>query len=332
MSTDLEDRLKELRLSMASLKVANEKNQSGMVSAAGKPEEKPALVKNQKQVFLQRVMRVVQKYTGIALTLQHEEKLSRQLSKIVKATELNHWVSNFEMLGDKHKNWRQLIESLTVHETYFFRHHEQFKAVFDQAARQQVWSKSRPLRIWSAACSSGEEIYTFLLLLADMVQKEQVSKGELTRISALDLPFELLGTDLSNSVLDSARKGCYRNTELGAFRDGFPKALFRFFAQDRNQREECYCLDADLRKLVAFKQHNLLSGILPDTRSFDVVFCRNVMIYFDDASVTKVQALIHRSLNTNGVMVLGPTDRLMDSTLFVANKVGESVFYRKRPA
>jgi len=196
--------------------------------------------------------------------------------------------------GTSPKLAKDVIEAMTINETYFFRD----KAPFDQfrsvtlpaliAARQS----EKRLRIWSAAASTGQEAYSLAMILDENA----------ARLSGWKI--ELIGTDLSDQVLEKARKGVYSQFEV---QRGLPTPmLLRHF----NQVGESWQISDHMRGRVSFRPLNLLSDFSSLGR-FDLIFCRNVLIYFDATRKTDILARMTRILAPDGYLALGASESLI---------------------
>jgi len=189
---------------------------------------------------------------------------------------------------------REIVEAMTTNESFFFRDikpFEQFKSVVLPALMKSRAGK-RKLRIWSAACSSGQEPYTIAMLLA-----EQQSKLS-------DWSIEILATDLSSEILEKARAGLYSQFEV---QRGLPiQHLVKYF----KQKGDRWQIAASLRERVRFRQFNLLTDPRPLGR-FDVVFCRNVLIYFDQPTKAGVLDRLARVVAAGGFLYLGGAETVL---------------------
>jgi chemotaxis protein methyltransferase CheR len=207
---------------------------------------------------------------------------------------------------------KDVIEAMTINETYFFRD----KSPFDQfrsfmlpsllAARQG----EKRLRIWSAAASTGQEAYSLAMILDEFAPRMPGWK------------VEIIGTDLSEQVLEKARKGIYSQFEV---QRGLPAPmLLRHF----NQIGDSWQISEAMRSKVSFRQLNLLSDFTSLGR-FDIIFCRNVLIYFDAARKTDILARMTRILAPDGLLTLGASESLIGlKTYLVANTELRGIFMR----
>ena len=181
------------------------------------------------------------------------------------------------------------IDLLTTNETHFFREPKHFDFL-----RNDVLAHATPrdrFRVWSAACSSGEEPYSVAMLLADRLAHRE---------------WEVLGTDLSSRVLDDARGGLYDAVRTQGIPDEY---LRRFCLKGTGPYADKVLVDRPLRERVQFRQVNL-NGTLPNLGQFDVIFLRNVMIYFDTATKADVVGRLLPCLKPGGYFLIGHSDTL----------------------
>jgi chemotaxis protein methyltransferase CheR len=190
-----------------------------------------------------------------------------------------------------------VTEAMTTNESFFFRDQKPFDQFNDIVLPHLLKARAakRSFRIWSAACSSGQEPYTLAMLLKEHAHK------------LADWRVEIVATDLSNEILDKAKEGLYSQFEV---QRGLPIThLVKYFVQigDRWQ------IDDSLRKMVKFQQFNLL-GNLSSLGHFDVVFCRNVLIYFDTPTKTRVLDGVANMLPPDGFLYLGGAETVLGTT------------------
>lgn len=206
-----------------------------------------------------------------------------------------------------------LVDRLTTHETYFFREHEQLTQFCDVVVPR--WVESRPLstfRVWSAGCSTGEEVYSLAMLL-----KEHPAMAH--------HDFEVVGTDISREVIRKARDGRYMDA---SFRRAPSELKSRFFSKTADGR---WSVKPRIRSHCSFGQLNLVDrdrfGILG---KFDVVFCRNVLIYFSTPRRPGVIDGFYDALNQDGHLFLGHSESLLNiRTRFSCIHLDRGVVYRK---
>ncbi len=188
----------------------------------------------------------------------------------------------------------RLIDEVTVQETAFVRDRAQLEAIAWHSLLQVARAaESRTIRVWSAGCASGEEAYTLALLAAEAFAPAQP-------------PIDVLGTDISGAALAAAATGRYRERAVRALEP----SLRRHYL-DR-QADGSYVVGKRLRSLVRLRRHNLARDPFPPPgeSSFDLITCRNVLIYFEPPLVEQVTESLERSLRPDGMLVLGAADAL----------------------
>ncbi len=221
----------------------------------------------------------------------------------------------------------QIIAAITTNETSFFRDAHPFEtfrnhilpSLCNRLGQDHAAGRPERIRIWSAACSTGQEPYS---LAMDILQSLHPVNGRAPH-GLQPHNFHILGTDICETVLVRAREGCYREAELARGLDG--AMMERFFIRE----DDCRRAAPELRDMVEFQRLNLLEPYgLPE--SFDVIFCRNVLIYFDDPTKRSITALLARKLRSHGFLILGAAENLYGVGLgFRSEKIGRTLVYRK---
>jgi chemotaxis protein methyltransferase CheR len=207
---------------------------------------------------------------------------------------------------------REIVEAMTTNESLFFRDTKPFDALKLRvlprlhAARPQ----GARLRIWSAAASTGQEAYSIAMLLAEMT-------GLLG-----DRKIEILGTDIARDALQRAREGAYTQFEI---QRGLPmQMLVKYFTKEDQQ----WRLKPAIRNGVEFREFNLLAE-LRSLGQFDIIFCRNVLIYFDAPTKTRVLEAISSQMAADGVLFLGGAETVLGLTTALQAVPGESGAYAR---
>jgi len=189
---------------------------------------------------------------------------------------------------------RNLYNAVTTNETYFFREPQQFD-VFTNHILPRVLerNRSRGIRVWSAACSTGEEPYTVAAILKETAPGVQA---------------KVFGSDISDAVLESARNGIYSSYAVRIIPPHYRNKYFR-------SRGDSFELDEGTRKSVTFLNVNLIDEKqVRAIRDVDVIFCRNVLIYFDDKSKRKAVSLMYDALAPDGFLLVGTSESLHNVT------------------
>ncbi|WP_298816214.1 CheR family methyltransferase [Chloroflexus sp.] len=213
--------------------------------------------------------------------------------------------------------WDELIAELTIGETYFFRNAAQFAALREIILPDLIQRRSmvRYLRVWSAGCATGEEPYSIAITL-----REQLPSDPPWQIS-------ILATDINRHFLARAREACFGNW---SFRETPPEVRDRYFVPVGGQWQ----LRREIRADVTFAQLNLVEPVYPSPQlgiiAFDIIFCRNVMIYFDEATTRQVVQRLYDSLIPGGWLVVGHAEPNVELyRQFETHNAPGTVLYRK---
>ena len=244
--------------------------------------------------------------------------LEKRLAKRLQLHQLTGFRDYYHFLKynrNKDQELSDIMDVLTTNETYFFREAFQLKAFTDEIIpslrEMKMKSGDRTLRIWSAGCSSGEEPYTIAILLLDM--------GGFS-----DWNVEIIGTDISQRVIQQARKGLYGKSSFRVTDDSYIRRYF-------TEQDGMYRVNDKVRGLVTISHLNLLdANRIALLGRMDVIFCRNVIIYFDQMARRKVIDSFYRTLREGGYLLLGHSESLMNiSTAFTLKHLKNDMVYQK---
>jgi len=211
--------------------------------------------------------------------------------------------------------FQRLVNAMTVNETYFFREDYQLIALVD-GVLDDVKKRKKPgesIRIWSMPCSTGEEPYSIAIYLLEHWP------------GMADADVEIIGSDINSAVLDSAREGLFTDYAL---RSTPPAIVAKYFKQ---VSDTTHRLLPEIREAITFTQVNLSN---PDEtrsyRGFDIVFCRNLLIYFDSTSRREAVECLYGALNPGGYVFLGHSESMSRiSSLFTISKAADALVYQK---
>ena len=205
---------------------------------------------------------------------------------------------------------RQVVEAMTTNESFFFRDDKPFQHFRAQALPRLLATRSAnaPLRVWSAASSSGQEAYSIAMILAEC------------RAAIGNRKIEIIGTDLAREQVGRARDGLYTQFEV---QRGLPvQMLMRYFRKE----ETGWRISEAIRGMVQFREWNLL-GDLRGLGQFDVVFCRNVLIYFDQPTKARVLDAVAQQMPGDGLLYLGGAETVLGITTRFAPLASERGVY-----
>lgn len=249
---------------------------------------------------------------GIVLNDSKMALVSGRLEKRLRQQGYGSYGEYFGVLGKPgfEQETAMAIDLLTTNETFFFREPQHFEFLKNHFF--PAHPRAQPIRIWSAASSSGEEAFTIAMTAAESAQTNQ---------------WEVIGTDISTRIIEKAKRGLY---PLNAA-EKIPKPLLKKYCLKGNAEYEGFLLiDSALRKRVKFIHANLIDR-LPDLGRFDVIFLRNVMIYFDLRTKQKLIENIQHYLQPGGYFIISHSESLnsIDSQL---RMVSPSIYRKPSPA
>lgn len=269
-----------------------------------------------KEHLIQELLLEVEKRYALQPSPMLVTKISTVFEKL-PAEALREWIGLLKNLPSEHPEWQSFVENLTIHETYFCRDRHMFsgiqKFIFPRLFEKNQHRKE--INIWSAACSTGEEAYNLGMIAVEALQtyiskKEGVATDQF--INSHGWKINILATDLSKQVLRIAEAAVYNNSIMGSLRNAYEEIL-PYFLINKTEIDlsgsliTSYEVKPSIKKMVHFKQFNLLSS-MPPIRNVDLVVCRNVLIYFNDANKQKIQQLLDAALSVEGALVLGTVD------------------------
>ncbi len=212
---------------------------------------------------------------------------------------------------------REVAEAMTINETSFFRDLRPFDLLQEELLPKIIEARRhrRTLRLWSAACATGQEAYSLAMLLLE----------HFPMLVGWSIVIE--GTDICSEVIERAKSGCYQRIEMNR---GLPaRHVVRYF----DHVGEEWIVKPEVRRLCHFRQANLCGPALPFSRAtdgFDVIFLRNVMLYFDQPTRRNLMTGVHRLLAHDGVLFLGSSEQPADLSLWTPILSGGTCYFRPR--
>ncbi len=241
---------------------------------------------------------ILKKRSGLTLTDDKEYLIESRLVPIARSQNLHDIAQLCNSLRTKPNEALlvEITEAMTTNESSFFRDIKPYDAlrniIFPMMLQKNAMTKN--IRIWSAACSTGQEPYTISMCI-----QEDIAKLGGFR-------FEIMATDLAKKVVDKARLGIYSQFEA---QRGLPiQMLVKYFS---SLPDTSWQLKDIIRSMVKFGTHNLLDDY-GSLGKFDIVFCRNVLIYFDEPIKAQITEKMAKTLSPNGILILGATESLID--------------------
>jgi chemotaxis protein methyltransferase CheR len=246
----------------------------------------------------------VKDYTSIDLSQYKEAQMKRRLTTLWMKKGFSSFVSFFEgMLKDK-QLFHEFLDRMTINVSEFWRNPNRWELV-EQKFLPDMLRKKRNLKVWSAACSTGEEPYTLAMILAEL--------------GALSDAY-LLATDIDEGALEKAKRGLYLDRSL---RDVPEKYVKKYFRKDQLS----YLIADELKRAVKFQKQNLL--VDPFDAGFDLIVCRNVIIYFTEEAKHLLYQKFANALNPGGILFVGSTEQIFSPGQY-GLEPAETFFYRKK--
>jgi len=242
--------------------------------------------------------------------------LSNRLRKRLSALSLSEFGEYYEYLqklaGEpKRKEYEELLDVVSTNETYFFRNERHFEALIEICLPELAKvKKEKKLRIWSAACSTGEEPYSIAICVLECLKYFQ------------GWDIQIIATDIAPSVLEFAKDGFYSGRRIEKVT---PEHLKKYFTIE-DKEKGVYKVNDELKKMVDFHYLNFFKNEFP--KDIDVIFCRNVMIYFDKIHQKNLVSDFYKSINDTGYLFIGHSETLHSiSEDFIYKKILESPIY-----
>jgi chemotaxis protein methyltransferase CheR len=269
--------------------------------------------------MFRQIREFIYQQTGIYFQDNKKYLLEGRLAKRAQLLNLPNFEAYYALIRSgvrRMEEMKHLYDAVTINETFFFRNEPQFEA-FEKTLVPQIMESRRgspgKLRVWSAASSSGEEAYTLAMIYLEKLKPAYPR-----------LEIEIVGTDISPGVLETARSGVYREYSIR----NTPKAILDkyFVAEDAR-----FHLDEKVKSLARFEHLNLYDRQRMRTMSrFDIIFCANVLIYFDAKSKIQVVSDLYDALNPGGFLFIGYAESLHGiSTAFKLLNFPKTVAYKK---
>lgn len=245
------------------------------------------------------LVKFIYDHSGIFFQDNKKYLLESRLQKRIQYLKLNSFENYFQYLlssPNKEEEKLQLFEAITINETYFFRSQPQLDALVNTIIPEILENRGKfnnKLKIWSAGSSSGEEPYSIGIMVNEFILPKYP-----------DLKVEIIGTDINSAVIKTAEKGIYKEY---AVKSTPPTYLDKYFEKTGNT----YSIDKKIREMVRFKLMNLYDDAeMKSMVGIDIIFCANVLIYFDLQSKIKVVNNLYNSLLPNGYLFIGYSETL----------------------
>lgn len=247
-----------------------------------------------KRKIFNQLRTIIYQASGIALSEKKESLLAARIGKRMRSLGIELPEDYLEIVkSENDEEIVEMLDAISTNVTSFFREMDHFQFV-ETVFRKWLEQGQRTFRFWSAASSTGEEPYTLAMVLKE-VMASQIAD------------IKILGTDISTRVLQVCRKGLYREEKISSVP---PFMRDRYAERKLVDGVSCYVIKPELRRMVSFGRLNLSKPPFPMKGPFDIVFCRNVMIYFDDEVRKRLLDEIYRLLKPGGYLLVGHAESL----------------------
>jgi chemotaxis protein methyltransferase CheR len=284
------------------------------------PLTKPASDTEMPSIMFENWRKYIYEICGIYFQDNKKYLLESRLKKRISFLGLNSYSEYFDYIKNNSNSTsekRFLYEAITINETYFFRNQQQLDAlvssVLPDIIEEKTAQQKNKVRIWSAASSSGEEAYSVAICIIDLMRSKYPH-----------IEFEIIGTDISQAVIEIAKKGTFKEYSIRNTPQYYLKKYFKLNGTE-------YEIDPKVKKMVSFKLLNLYDDVgMRTMMNFDVIFCANVLIYFDVSSKIKVISNLYNSLNRGGHLFIGYSETLQNiSKSFKLISYPKTIGYKK---
>ncbi|GAB4387949.1 MAG: protein-glutamate O-methyltransferase CheR [Thermodesulfovibrionales bacterium] len=250
--------------------------------------------------------------SGIFIPPSKKYLVENRLAKLIQDHKLNGYEDYLYLVkySSNGNELARLFDAITTNETYFFREPHHFEALAGEIIPGILKARAGAVRIWSAACSTGEEAYTIVMLLKEKMPNVQA---------------EVRASDISQATLASAKRGLYNSYSVRNAPEAYLRKYFRKHGQ------ETYELDEAIRSRVRFRNINLMDRSGPgQVGAVDVIFCRNVLIYFDEKAKKTAVSGLYDALRPGGYLFIGSSESLHSVTrAFKPVSINKTVAYQK---
>lgn len=244
------------------------------------------------------------KLSTIDLNAYKERQMKRRIDSLIKKNGYNDYDSYIKGLKTNKDVYEEFINYLTINVSEFYRNTSQWDVLHKEIFPYLFDTFSQNIKIWSAACSTGDEPYSLAMALSRFVPLNKIN---------------IIATDIDKQILAKAQVGLYNEKSIA----GVPKDLRnKYFTKVGNS----YKIVDEIKRCITFKQHNLLKDSYPT--NLDLIVCRNVLIYFTEEAKDTIYKNFNKSLKKNGILFVGSTEQIIQSNRYNFEAI-RSFFYKK---
>ncbi len=245
----------------------------------------------------------IKRKSGIDLSLYKEAQMKRRLISLYEKRGFTSFNGFFEGLSNNSELYYEFLDRMTINVSEFYRNYKRWQ-VLEEKILPPLIEKNGNIRVWSAACSTGEEPYTLAMILSKLMPISKV---------------KVLATDIDENVIARAKLGIYPERSLNEVPNDM---RMKYFEKEGTN----YVVRDEIKKTVQFKKHNLLSD--PFETNFDLIVCRNVLIYFTEEAKEILYTKFSQALKKDGIFFVGSTEQIFNADRF-SFKSADTFFYQK---
>jgi chemotaxis protein methyltransferase CheR len=228
----------------------------------------------------------VYKLTNIDLNCYKEKQMRRRIDTLATKNKADSYEAYIRLLKTDQALFEQFVNFLTINVSEFYRNPDQWKLMDETVIPQLIKDHGNRIKIWSAACSTGDEPYSLAMAFSKHMSLSNI---------------HILATDIDKQVLQQAQVGLYNQKSIVSVPEDMKRKYF-------TQVGTSYQVSDELKRCITFKEHNLLNDPYP--KDFDLILCRNVVIYFTDEAKDKIYRNFYQSLKDKGVLFIGSTEQI----------------------
>ena len=226
--------------------------------------------------------------TKIDLNAYKEKQMKRRIDTLITKNSISNYKDYVALIKKNSEKFEQFVNFLTINVSEFYRNPEQWQILDKEVFPTLIQKFGKNLKIWSAACSTGDEPYSLVMALSKHIPVNQI---------------KIIATDIDKQVLDKARLGLYNEKSIASVPEEFKKKYFK-------QIGSSYQISDEIKRQVEFKEHNLLKDPYPT--GCHLIVCRNVLIYFTEEAKDEIYKKFNASLNKEGILFIGSTEQIMN--------------------
>src|SRR5690625_3827745 len=251
----------------------------------------------------ERFVQLVKNKSNIDLSLYKERQMRRRLTSLREKRGYANFEDYFKALDRDDHLFNEFLDRMTINVSEFYRNYSRWEVLKNDVI-PELLNKNEPLKIWSAACSTGEEPYTLVMLLSDFLPLNQIN---------------ILATDIDENAIQRAKMGVYPERSIKEL----PLDKRNKYFEEKN---DLFYISDDIKKRVTFKKHNLLTD--PYESNFDLIVCRNVLIYFTEEAKKEIYTRFSNSLKLDGVLFVGSTEQIFNPAEYNFEVI-QTFFYKR---